>query len=77
MILAWFLGRGVTVLKSDGGYGEKQSFSGSKVLFCVIPDWKWPYADREIDKMSFAFVIQYPIRDTKGGMIEATLQLIL
>lgn len=66
------LGRGVTVLKSDGGYGEKAKvLPDRKVLFCVITRLEVTKLQLEIDKIDpKAFVIQYPIKDTKGGMIK-------
>lgn len=66
------LGRGVTVLKSDGGYGEKAKLlPDRKVLFCVITRLEVTRMLTEIDKIDpSAFVIQYPIKDTKGGMIK-------
>jgi uncharacterized membrane-anchored protein YitT (DUF2179 family) len=66
------LGRGVTVLKSDGGYGEKAKIlPDRKVLFCVITRLEVTRMLTEIDKIDpSAFVIQYPIKDTKGGMIK-------
>ncbi len=66
------LGRGVTVLKSDGGYGEKAKLlPDRKVLFCVITRLEVTRMLTEIEKLDpKAFVIQYPIKDTKGGMIK-------
>jgi uncharacterized membrane-anchored protein YitT (DUF2179 family) len=66
------LGRGVTVLKSDGGYGEKaKMLPDRKVLFCVITRLEVTRILSEINKIDpTAFVIQYPIKDTKGGMIK-------
>jgi uncharacterized membrane-anchored protein YitT (DUF2179 family) len=66
------LGRGVTVLKSDGGYGDQANLlPDRKVLFCVITRLEVTRMLTEIDKIDpTAFVIQYPIKDTKGGMIK-------
>ena len=66
------LGRGVTVLKSDGGYGANAKLlPDRKVLFCVITRLEVTKMLSEIDKLDpKAFVIQYPIKDTKGGMIK-------
>lgn len=66
------LGRGVTVLRSDGGYGKKaESLPDRKVLFCVITRLEVTKMLVEIEKIDHtAFVIQYPIKDTKGGMIK-------
>lgn len=66
------LGRGVTVLKSDGGYGDKaKQLPDRKVLFCVITRLEVTRLLTAIEKIDpKAFVIQYPIKDTKGGMIK-------
>jgi len=66
------LGRGVTVLRSDGGYGKRaESLPDRKVLFCVITRLEVTKMLVEIEKIDpSAFVIQYPIKDTKGGMIK-------
>jgi len=71
-MISYDLGRGVTVLKSDGGYGEKAKLHPDrKVLFCVITRLEVTRMLTEIDKIDpSAFVIQYPIKDTKGGMIK-------
>lgn len=71
-MISHHLGRGVTVLKSDGGYGEKAKLlPDRKVLFCVITRLEVTKLQLEIDKIDpKAFVIQYPIKDTKGGMIK-------
>ena len=64
--------RGVTVLKSDGGYGSKgNAMPDRKILFCVITRLEVSRLLLEVDKIDRgAFVIQYPIKDTKGGMIK-------
>ncbi len=66
------LGRGVTVFKSDGGFGKKGcSITDKDVLFCVVTRLELTKIMLEIEKVdSEAFVIQYPIKDTKGGMIK-------
>jgi len=66
------LGRGVTVFRSDGGFGKKGPTSNDrKILFCVITRLEVTQLLAEIEKVdSNAFVIQYPIKDTKGGMIK-------
>ena len=71
-MISYDLGRGVTVLKSDGGYGDKANLlPDRKVLFCVITRLEVTKMLLEIEKIdSKAFVIQYPIKDTKGGMIK-------
>ena len=71
-MISYDLGRGVTVLKSDGGYGEKANLlPDRKVLFCVITRLEVTRLLTAIEKIDpKAFVIQYPIKDTKGGMIK-------
>jgi uncharacterized membrane-anchored protein YitT (DUF2179 family) len=71
-MIATNLERGVTVLKSDGGYGTKgNTMPDRKILFCVITRLEVSRLLQEVDKIDHAaFVIQYPIKDTKGGMIK-------
>jgi uncharacterized membrane-anchored protein YitT (DUF2179 family) len=66
------MGRGVTSFRSDGGYGKKgQSLPDRDVLFCVVTRLEVSKLVLEVEKIDpIAFVIQYPIRDTKGGMIK-------
>ena len=66
------MGRGVTSFRSDGGFGKKgQSLPDRDVLFCVVTRLEVSKIVLEVEKIDpTAFVIQYPIRDTKGGMIK-------
>ena len=66
------MGRGVTSFRSDGGYGsEGQSLPNRDILFCVVTRLEVSRLILEIEKIDpKAFVIQYPIKDTKGGMIK-------
>jgi uncharacterized membrane-anchored protein YitT (DUF2179 family) len=66
------LGRGITSFRSDGGYGSKgNSLPDRDSLFCVVTRLEVSKLIYEIDKIDpKAFVIQYPIKDTKGGMIK-------
>lgn len=66
------LGRGVTAFKSDGGFGSKGLASAErKILFCVITRLEVSKILSELEAIDRkAFVIQYPIKDTKGGMIK-------
>jgi uncharacterized membrane-anchored protein YitT (DUF2179 family) len=65
------LGRGVTVFRSDGGYGKTGDAPDKKILFCVITRLEVTKILLEVEKIDQkAFVIQYPIKDTKGGMIK-------
>jgi uncharacterized membrane-anchored protein YitT (DUF2179 family) len=69
--ITYDMGRGVTVLKADGGFGEKAKNPDRNVLFCVITRLEVTRLLTEIEKIDpNAFVIQYPIKDTKGGMIK-------
>lgn len=62
------LGRGVTVFKGEGGFGPPVD---KKVLFCAITRLEVTKLLREVENIDpTAFVIQYPIKDTKGGMIK-------
>jgi len=71
-MIASKLQRGVTVFRSDGGYGTKgNAMSDRKILFCVVTRLEVSKVLLEVDKIDRkAFVIQYPINDTKGGMIK-------
>lgn len=66
------MGRGVTSFRSDGGFGKKgHSLPDRDVLFCVVTRFEVSKLVLEVEKIDpSAFVIQYPIRDTKGGMIK-------
>jgi len=66
------LGRGVTVYKTDRGFGKRGEFEESgKVLFCVVTRLEVTKLLLEIEKIdSKAFVVQHVIKDTKGGMIK-------
>ena len=66
------MGRGVTSFRSDGGFGSLgQSLPDRDILFCVVTRLEVSKLILEIEKIDpKAFVIQYPIKDTKGGMIK-------
>lgn len=69
--ITYDLGRGVTAFKADGGFGEKAKNPDRHVLFCVVTRLEVTRVLTEIEKIDpKAFVIQYPIKDTKGGMIK-------
>ncbi len=69
--ITYDLGRGVTAFKADGGFGEKAKNPDRYVLFCVVTRLEVTRVLTEIEKIDpKAFVIQYPIKDTKGGMIK-------
>ena len=65
-------GRGVTVFKSDKGFGSRGEFGAEgKVLFCVVTRLEVTKFLFEIEKIDpTAFVVQHTIKDTKGGMIK-------
>jgi uncharacterized membrane-anchored protein YitT (DUF2179 family) len=71
-MIASKLERGITVFRSDGGFGNKgKALPDRKILFCVITRLEVTRLLLEVEKIdSGAFVIQYPIKDTKGGMIK-------
>ena len=66
------LGRGVTVFKSDKGFGSRGTFDKeSNILFCVVTRLEVTNLLLEIEKIDpDAFVVQHPVKDTKGGMIK-------
>ena len=66
------LQRGITVFKSDEGYGKRGSNAiEKKILFCAITRLEVAKLLQEVEKIDdSAFIIQYPIKDTKGGMIK-------
>jgi uncharacterized membrane-anchored protein YitT (DUF2179 family) len=66
------LGRGVTVFKSDKGFGSRGEFGEEgKVLFCVVTRLEVSKLLLEIEKIDpTAFVVQHSIKETKGGMIK-------
>ena len=66
------MGRGVTAFRSDAGFGSQgQSLPDRDILFCVVTRLEVSKLILEIEKIDpKAFVIQYPIKDTKGGMIK-------
>lgn len=70
--ITYDLGRGVTVFKSDAGFGNKEIDAKDKhILFCVITRLEVTKLLQEIEKIDDkAFIVQYPVKDTKGGMIK-------
>lgn len=70
--ITYDLGRGVTVFKSDQGFGKDQTDAVDKrILFCVITRLEVTKLLQEIEKIDHkAFIVQYPVKDTKGGMIK-------
>lgn len=66
------LGRGLTIFKSDEGFGKNGANTKDKrILFCAITRLEVTKLLHEIEKIdSKAFIVQYPVKDTKGGMIK-------
>lgn len=66
------LRRGITVFRSDEGFGKRgTNAEDKKILFCAITRLEVAKLLHEVDKIDDkAFIIQYPIKDTKGGMIK-------
>lgn len=66
------LGRGLTVFMSDEGFGESGTKKENKrILFCAITRLEVAKLLHEIAKIdSRAFIVQYPVKDAKGGMIK-------
>ncbi len=65
------LERGVTVYKTEGGYGKKGSVEVGKALFCVVTRLEVTRILNEISDIDpAAFVIQQSIKDTRGGIIK-------
>jgi uncharacterized membrane-anchored protein YitT (DUF2179 family) len=72
MAITQNLGRGVTVYKSESGFGKTgMNYDENKVLFCVVTRLEVTSLMLEIEKVDpEAFVVQHSIKDTKGGMIK-------
>ncbi|MBU6153592.1 MAG: YitT family protein [Bdellovibrionales bacterium] len=65
------LGRGVTIYKTEGGFGKSGLREERKAVFCVLTRLEVPKLLLEVEKEDpHAFVFQQAIRDTKGGMIK-------
>jgi uncharacterized membrane-anchored protein YitT (DUF2179 family) len=66
------LQRGVTVYKTEGGYGRHgEAAEERKSLFCVVTRLEVTRLLAEIQRIDpEAFVVQHSIKDTRGGMIK-------
>ncbi|MGI9191846.1 MAG: YitT family protein [Chitinophagaceae bacterium] len=66
------LGRGVTVFRSDAGFGKTGTTEGdNKVLFCVVTRLEVTALLNKIELIDpNAFVVQHSVKDTRGGMIK-------
>lgn len=70
-VLIHKLQRGVTVYKTEGGYGKKGATEERRALFCVVTRLEVTDILDEIELLDpEAFIIQNPIKDTRGGMIK-------
>ncbi len=65
------LGRGVTMYKTEGGYGKRGAIREERnALFCVVTRLEVSKIIHEIERIDpQAFVVQHPVKDTRGGMI--------
>ncbi len=65
------LGRGVTVYKGRGGYGNHGETTDMDIIYTVITRLEISKLNSEIQKIDpSAFVVMSSIKDTKGGMIK-------
>jgi len=66
------LARGVTVYKTEGGYGKRGAIREErKALFCVVTRLEVTRVISEVERIDpHAFVVQHPVKDTRGGMIK-------
>lgn len=71
-MIAFQLGRGVTVYKGSGGHGRSGYKGGEQdIVFTVITRLEWSKLKAELEKIDpNAFVITHTINDTKGGIIK-------
>ncbi len=66
------LQRGVTIYKTEGGYGQEGMLpQENKAIFCAVTRLEVTRILAEIEKLDpEAFIIQQSIKDTRGGMIK-------
>lgn len=71
------LRKGVTIFKSDSGFDNNHLIPNEEkqkdrdVIFCVVTRFEVNKVIHNIDSIDHkAFVIQYPIKETRGGMIK-------
>ncbi len=65
------LGRGVTVYRGSGGYGNHGTKGDIDILYTVLTRLELNRLNTEIEKIDKnAFVVMSSVRDTKGGMIK-------
>lgn len=70
--ISYDLHRGVTVFRSDEGFGKRGTDAeDKKILFCAITRLEVSRLLQEVENIDEkAFIIQYSLKDTKGGMIK-------
>jgi uncharacterized membrane-anchored protein YitT (DUF2179 family) len=62
--------RGVTVYKIEGGFNKAEG-DERKALFCAVTRLEVSTLINEVEKIDpDAFIIQYALKDTRGGMIK-------
>ena len=65
------MGRGLTLYKGQGGYGQNGLHNEYDVVFTVITRLEIRKLNQELDKIDpDAFVVMSSINDTRGGMIK-------
>lgn len=71
-MLIHHLQRGVTVYKTEGGFGKTGTSSEErKALFCAVTRLEVTRLLTEVERIDpEAFVVQHAIKDTRGGMIK-------
>ena len=65
------MGRGLTLYKGQGGFGQNGQHNEYDVIFTVITRLEIRKLNQELDKIDpKAFVVMSSINDTRGGMIK-------
>ena len=65
------LGRGVTVYKGQGGFGNRGERNEIDILYSVLTRLELNKLNTEIEKIDAeAFVVMHSVKDTKGGMLK-------
>ncbi len=66
------LGRGVTMYKTEGGYGKRGANREERnAIFCVVTRLEVSRIIQEIERIDpHSFVVQHQVKDTRGGMIK-------
>lgn len=70
--IVYQMNRGITVYKGESGYGKQGEIANERsILFCVVTRLEVTALLNEIENIDpAAFVLQHPIKETKGGMIK-------